>query len=48
VSGKVVDKFEKDGQFVVIDVASEEDHGRVLARGRTAGVARYHPEGGDR
>jgi len=49
VSGKVVDKFEKGGrQFVVIDVISEDDRGRVLARGRTTGVARYRPEGGDR
>jgi hypothetical protein len=49
VSGTVVDKFEKGGrQFVVIDVVSEDDRGRVLARGRTTGVARYRPEGGDR
>lgn len=49
VSGKIVDKFEKGGrQFVVIDVVSEDDRGRVLARGRTTGVARYRPEGGDR
>ena len=47
VSGKVVDKFEKGGrQFVVMDVLSEDDRGRVLARGRMTGVARYRPEGG--
>ena len=47
VSGKVVDKFEKGGrQFVVMDVVSEDDRGRVLARGRMSGVARYRPEGG--
>jgi hypothetical protein len=46
VSGKVVDKFEKGGrQFVVMDVVSEDDRGRVLARGRMTGVARYRPEG---
>jgi hypothetical protein len=46
VSGKVVDKFEKGGrQFVVMDVVSEDDRGRVLARGRMTGVARYSPEG---
>jgi len=49
VSGKVVDKFEKGGrQFVVMDVVSEDDRGRVLARGRMTGVARYRPEGGAR
>jgi len=47
VSGRVVDKFEKGGrQFVVMDVLSEDDRGRVLARGRMTGVARYRPEGG--
>jgi hypothetical protein len=47
VSGKVVDKFEKGGrQFVVMEVVSEDDRGRVLARGRMTGVARYRPEGG--
>ena len=46
VSGKVADKFEKGGrQFVVMDVVSEDDRGRVLARGRMTGVARYRPEG---
>lgn len=46
VSGKVVDKFEKGGrQFVVMDTVSEDDRGRVLARGRMTGVARYRPEG---
>ena len=46
VSGKIVDKFEKGGrQFVVMDVVSEDDRGRVLARGRMTGVARYRPEG---
>lgn len=47
VSGKVTDKFEKGGrQFVVMDVVSEDDRGRVLARGRMTGVARYRPEKG--
>ena len=47
VSGRVVDKFEKGGrQFVVMDVVSEDDCGRVLARGRMTGVARYRPDGG--
>ena len=47
VSGRVADKFEKGGrQFVVMDVVSEDDRGRVLARGRMTGVARYRPEGG--
>jgi hypothetical protein len=46
VSGKVVEKFEKGGrQFVVMDVLSEDGRGRVLARGRMTGVARYRPEG---
>jgi hypothetical protein len=45
VSGKVTDKFEKGGrQYVVIDVVSEDDRGRVLARGRMTGVARYRRE----
>ena len=49
VSGRVVDKFEKGGrQFVVMDVVSEDDRGRVLARGRMTGVARYRPEGSAR
>ena len=47
VSGRVVEKFEKGGrQFVVMDVVSEDDRGRVLAHGRMTGVARYRPEGG--
>src|SRR3990170_7597339 len=49
VSGRVADKFEKGGrQFVVMDVVSEDDRGRVLARGRMTGVARYRPEGSAR
>ena len=44
VRGRVVDKFEKGGrQFVVIDTVSEDDQGRLLARGRMTGVARYRP-----
>jgi hypothetical protein len=46
VRGRVADKFEKGGrQFVVIDTVSEDDQGRLLARGRMVGVARYRPEG---
>ncbi len=46
VRGRVVEKFEKGGrQFVVIDTVSEDDQGRLLARGRMTGVARYRPEG---
>jgi hypothetical protein len=49
VSGRVADKFEKGGrQFVVMDVVSEDDRGRVLARGCMTGVARYRPEGSAR
>lgn len=47
VTGKVVDKFEKGGRlFVVMDVTSTDDRGRLLARGRMTGVARYRPQGG--
>ncbi len=46
VRGRLVDKFEKGGrQFVVIDTVSQDDGGRLLARGRMVGVARYRPEG---
>lgn len=46
VRGRVADKFVKGGrQFVVIDTVSEDDQGRLLARGRMTGVARYRPEG---
>ena len=45
VRGRVVDKFEKGGrQYVVIDTVAEDDRGRLLARGRTVGVARYRVE----
>lgn len=47
VAGKVVDKFEKSGRlFVVMDLTSTDNRGRLLARGRMTGVARYRPEGG--
>jgi hypothetical protein len=47
VRGHVADKFEKGGrQFVVMEVTSTDDKGRLLARGRMTGVARYRPEGG--
>jgi hypothetical protein len=46
VAGKVVDKFEKGGRmFVVMELTSTDDRGRLLARGRMTGVARYRPEG---
>ena len=46
VRGRVTDKFEKGGrQFVVVETTSEDDRGRLLARGRMVGVARYRPEG---
>lgn len=45
VAGSVTEKFEKGGrQYVVIDVTSRDDGGRLLARGRMVGVARYRPE----
>jgi hypothetical protein len=46
VAGSVVDKFEKGGRmFVVMELTSTDDRGRLLARGRMTGVARYRPEG---
>jgi acyl dehydratase len=46
VRGRLVDKFEKRGrQFAVIETVSEDDRGRLLARGRMVGVVRYRPEG---
>lgn len=45
VSGRLVDKFQKGGrQYLVIETVSEDDRGRLLARGRMVGVARYRPE----
>ena len=47
VKGCVSDKFEKGGrQFVVMEIASEDDRGRLLARGVMTGVARYEPSEG--
>ncbi len=47
VRGTLVDKFEKKGrQFVALETTSEDDRGRLLARGRMVGVVRYRPEGG--
>jgi hypothetical protein len=44
VKGRVSDKFEKGGrQFVVMELTSEDDRGRLLARGVMTGVARYQP-----
>lgn len=46
VAGRVEDKFEKRGRlFVVMELISTDDRGRLLARGRMTGVARYRPEG---
>ena len=46
VAGRVEDKFEKGGRlFVVMELTSTDDRGRLLARGRMTGVARYRPEG---
>lgn len=48
VRGRLVDKFQKGGrQFVVVETVSEDDRGRLLARGRMVGVARYRPEEGE-
>ncbi|HSP55151.1 MAG TPA: hypothetical protein VLS25_06135 [Dehalococcoidia bacterium] len=48
VAGRVVDKFEKGGRFfVVMDLTSTDDRGRLLANGRMTGVARYRPEGSE-
>lgn len=45
VSGRVVEKFEKGGRlFVVVEMTSEDDRGRLLARGVMTGVARYRPQ----
>ena len=47
VRGTLADKFEKKGrQYVVLETTSEDDRGRLLARGRMTGVVRYRPEGG--
>jgi hypothetical protein len=44
VRARVSDKFEKGGrQFVVMELTSEDDRGRLLARGVMTGVARYRP-----
>ena len=48
VAGRVEDKFEKGGRlFVVMELTSTDDRGRLLARGRMTGVARYRPEGSE-
>ena len=48
VAGRVEDKFEKGGRlFVVMELVSTDDRGRLLARGRMTGVARYRPEGSE-
>ena len=48
VAGRVEDKFEKGGRlFVVMELTSTDDRGRMLARGRMTGVARYRPEGSE-
>jgi hypothetical protein len=45
VRGQLVDKFEKGGrQFVVVETTTEDNRGRLLARGRMVGVARYRAE----
>ncbi len=45
VRGRMVDKFEKGGrQYTVIETVSEDDRGRLLARGRTVGVLQYRRE----
>jgi hypothetical protein len=45
VSGRLTDKFERKGrQYVVMETDSRDDRGRLLARGRMVGVARYRPE----
>lgn len=45
VRGRLVDKFEKRGrEFAVIETISQDDQGRLLARGRMVGVARYRAE----
>jgi len=47
VAGRVAAKFEKGGRlFVVMDLTSTDERGRLLARGRMTGVARYRPDGG--
>ena len=47
VRGRMVDKFEKGGrQYTVIETVSEDDRGRLLARGRTVGVLQYRREEG--
>jgi hypothetical protein len=44
VSGRVSDKFVKgERQFVVMELTSRDDRGRLLARGVMTGVARYRP-----
>ena len=46
VRGRLVDKFEKGGRhYTVIETVSQDDRGRLLARGRMVGVVRYRPEG---
>src|SRR3990170_5283831 len=46
VRGRLVEKFEKGGrQYTVIETVSEDDRGRLLARGRMVGVVRYRPHG---
>lgn len=48
VAGHVEDKFEKGGRlFVVMELTSTDERGRLLARGRMTGVARYRPEGSE-
>ncbi len=48
VAGRVEDKFEKGGRlFVVMELTSTDDRGRLLSKGRMTGVARYRPEGSE-
>ena len=43
---EAIAQFEKGGRlFVVMGLTSTDDRGRLLAKGRMTGVARYRPEG---
>ena len=47
-SSRIASLLEKRGRlFVVMELASTDDRGRLLVRGRMTGVARYRPEGSE-
>ena len=45
VTGTLADKFDKGGRhYLTIETVSQDDQGRLLARGKTVVVAQYRPQ----